>query len=301
MKKDLNNEPASCPVCYESDSTPVIESTDFFLSGESFCIYSCQICGVRYTHPRPDEQTIGKYYQSQNYISHSASRKGISDSIYYIVRNFTITSKIRLLRRYNSAGNVLDIGCGTGEFMNEVKKSKFNVTGIEPNPEARNLAIKKYGLTVLDETDIENLTLANYDIITMWHVLEHVYDLNSRIIQINRLLSKNGILVVALPNFDSWDAGHYGKFWAAYDLPRHLYHFNQKSIIQLFQKNGFTCIKKKPMFFDSFYISMVSEKYKTGKQGFLKGIFMGLISNIWAARHQNNYSSLTYIFKANKT
>jgi predicted TPR repeat methyltransferase len=212
-----------------------------------------------------------------------------------------IRAKIRILLKYKTFGNILDIGCGTGEFLNEIEKSNFSATGIEPNTLARNFAISKYNLNVLDENEIDHLAGSNYNIITLWHVLEHVYDINFRIIQIRKLLAEEGILVIAVPNFDSWDAQHYQKYWAAYDLPRHLYHFNQQSINRLFQKHGFSLMKIRPMIFDSFYISIVSEKYKNSKSSFFKGILIGLFSNIWAFMNQKNYSSLIYIFKLNKT
>jgi SAM-dependent methyltransferase len=210
---------------------------------------------------------------------------------------FTLKSKIRLIGNYIKSGNLLDIGCGSGEFLKEIQKKHFRVTGIEPNKGARNFTREHYKLNVIDEDEIDNLKASIFEIITMWHVLEHVYDLDGRIKQIQYLLSKDGILVVAVPNSNSWDAKHYGKDWAAFDLPRHLYHFESSSIKNLFDKYGFKLVKTKSMFFDAFYISLLSEKYKTGKTKFILGIFIGLISNLFALLNRKNYSSLTYVFK----
>jgi SAM-dependent methyltransferase len=209
----------------------------------------------------------------------------------------TLKLKIRLIGNYIKSGNLLDIGCGSGEFLKEIQKKSYRVTGIEPNKGARNFAREHYKLNVKDEDEINNLQASIFEVITMWHVLEHVYDLEGKIKQIKHLLSKDGILIVAVPNSNSWDAKQYGKYWAAFDLPRHLYHFESSSIKKLFEKYGFKLVKIKPMFFDAFYICLLSEKYKTGKTNFILGIFIGLISNLFALLNRKNYSSLTYVFK----
>jgi SAM-dependent methyltransferase len=285
----------SCPICSNNNFNLYISSEDFFLTNEQFDIVICGTCGFKITNPRPKTETLSKYYASPDYISHTNKQKGITNKIYYIVRKFTIASKIRLIRKYKRTGSILDIGCGTGEFLKVIHDKGFTVKGIEPNINARKFAKDQYGIQVIDENEIKKYSNSKFDVITMWHVLEHVYDLDSQISEIQNLLRENGVLVIAVPNSESWDAKHYGKFWAAYDLPRHLYHFDQKSINLLFQKTGFRVVKIQPMFFDSFYISMLSEKYRTGSTAFLKGFLKGFYSNVWAMMNHQNFSSLIFI------
>jgi len=284
-----------CPVCGSSMFAKFLDSRDFFLASEEFKIDICTNCGFKFTNPRPDKKALGKYYESIDYISHSNINKGIINKLYRFVRQYTIKNKIRLITKFVNEGNVLDIGCGSGEFLNELKKQNWNVTGIEPNESARKFAAENYGINALEENDLNNLEKNSFDVITLWHVLEHVFDIEERILQIKKVLSKKGILVIALPNPDSLDAKIYGKYWAAYDLPRHLYHFNKATVERLFNKYGFSIIKLKPMFFDSFYVSMLSEKYKTGKVNYPKAFFNGLKSNLFAAFNNKNYSSIIYI------
>jgi 2-polyprenyl-3-methyl-5-hydroxy-6-metoxy-1,4-benzoquinol methylase len=220
--------------------------------------------------------------------------------LYYQIRRITLRFKVKLIQKHKSSGNVLDIGCGTGEFLKEIRNKNFIVTGVEPNAIARDFARNQNKLLVIDEHEINTISSKKFDIITLWHVLEHVSDLNLRISQVNSLLREDGILIIAVPNSDSWDAREYEKFWAAYDLPRHLYHFNQKSMQNLLLKGGFSLVQIIPLIFDSFYISLLSEKYKTGKSNFFKAILNGFISNLWAMTHNKNYSSLIYIYKLNK-
>jgi SAM-dependent methyltransferase len=301
MKKVIRNIQVDCPVCSENNCVSLINSEDFFLTKEQFNIVECQNCAIKFTYPRPDPEILQNYYRSPNYISHTNTKKGFIETLYYLIRKLTLKTKIRLIRKFIISGNVLDIGCGTGEFLKETKRQGYYSIGIEPNSRARDIAMKQNGLFVIEEKEIENLPPHIFDIITMWHVLEHFSNLKSSIYQIQKLLKKNGILVIAVPNSDSWDARHYQKYWAAYDLPRHLYHFNQKSLVNLFHRNGFILVNTKPMIFDSFYICLLSEKYKTGKSNFFKAFMNGLYSNFWAMMNHKNFSSKIYIFKVNMT
>lgn len=291
------NNISKCPVCKNSVFTDFLKTQDYFLSNEKFTIKQCSDCGFKFTNPKPGLNELPKYYASTEYISHSNANKGIVNKIYQKVRAYTLKKKLSLIESYIPEGQILDIGCGTGEFLNTMQERNFVATGIEPNLEARNLAKRNYGLAVYGEEEIVGLKKGHFDVITMWHVLEHVYDLDKRIAQIDNLIADNGILIVAVPNPSSWDAKHYGKYWAAYDCPRHLYHFDQASIKKLFSNSGFELIESKPMYFDSFYVSMLSEKYKQSQLQFLKGMTNGLFSNISAIFNQGNYSSLIYVLK----
>lgn len=287
----------NCPICQSNSFNSHLEVEDHFLTYEIFTLQKCNSCGLIFTSPRPKEIDIGRYYQSDEYISHSSSSKGILDKIYFAVRNHSIKKKFKLITKYISSGSILDIGCGTGEVLQYFKEMGWSTTGVEPNNTARDIATKKHHLSVFSEREFNKQNTSSFDIITMWHVLEHVSDLDARIQGIKLLIKENGILVIAVPNIDSKDAEIYGKFWGALDVPRHLYHFNHKTIKMLFQNYGFEIINIVPMKFDAYYISLISEKYKTGKSNFIKAFFNGMISNIYGLFHKNNYSSNIYLLK----
>lgn len=291
--KTINN----CPVCNSSRFSDFLKVEDYFLSHEVFSLKKCNTCGFVFTNPRPTENDLGLYYQSEEYISHSSSTQSITDKIYYSVRNYTIKQKFKLINKHFKAAKILDIGCGTGEFLSYFKAKGWNTTGIEPNETARKIATKKHGLNVHLEAQLDKLKKSSFEVITMWHVLEHVPDLSLRIKQLKSLIKEKGILIIAVPNIDSKDAKTYGNFWAALDVPRHLYHFNPSTIKKLFEKFGFELKETHPMKFDAFYISMISEKYKTGKANYIKAIYNGLKSNLYAAFHKNNYSSNIYVLQ----
>ncbi len=289
-----------CPICKAKQTEEFLQLKDYFLTQEDFSIVKCKTCGFRFTNPIPTEEAIGGYYNSDEYISHSNAKKGLINSIYQIVRNYSIDKKVKLVKDYKLQGKVLDIGCGTGEFLNALSKNGFDTKGIEPNESARNQAIKNYNLIVNEEREICNFQSGSFDIITMWHVLEHVYRLEDRMEQIKNMINPGGFLLVAVPNPDSWDAKKYNKYWAAYDVPRHLYHFGQTDIVNLFDRFSFELIKTVPMKFDSYYVSLLSEKYKNGSSRIIPALINGLRSNFYARNHQMSYSSLIYILKPKK-
>ncbi|MCF8331500.1 MAG: class I SAM-dependent methyltransferase [Bacteroidales bacterium] len=229
-------------------------------------------------------------------MSHSNTNKGLSNQLYKIVRGFTLKQKYDLVRRYKSGKSILDIGSGTGELLNFFKQSGWEVQGIEPDSRARNYAVQKHNIPVEDENRISELKGLSFDVITMWHVLEHVPNLNQRIQSVRRLLKNDGIIVVAVPNPESFDAAKYGEYWAAYDLPRHLYHFKKKNVKELFAKHDIKLKEIFPMKFDAFYVSMLSEKYIKGKSKFIHAFFTGLKSNNKANKSMN-YSSLIYVLE----
>ena len=213
-----------------------------------------------------------------------------------------------MIQSYNANVNsILDIGCGTGSFLVECKKRGWNINGIEPNDKAIELALSKLNLknNKFEEriifSDIQDLIQkeVRYDVITMWHVLEHVPNLEEYIGKLRTLLKKDGIIIIAVPNFKSFDAEYYREFWAAYDVPRHLWHFSKKSIQILFERSGMKVIETLPMKFDSYYVSLLSQKYKTGKSNMMKAFYIGFLSNIKARRSKES-SSLVYLIKRTK-
>jgi 2-polyprenyl-3-methyl-5-hydroxy-6-metoxy-1,4-benzoquinol methylase len=285
-----------CPVCETQNFISIFNCKDYLVSNQEFSIVECKNCSFRFTNPRPFAEDLGRYYESENYISHSNTNSGLIDKIYQVVRQYTISQKIKLLNQLGKKGQLLDIGCGTGDFLNAAKQDGWNVEGIEPGEKARNFAIAKHGLKVGNEKDISSLKEKKFDVITLWHVLEHVPYLNIRIKEIKTLLKEKGTLIIAVPNCASRDANHYKNYWAAYDVPRHLYHFTPSTIEKLFNKHNLLLLQKLPMKFDSFYVSLLSEKYKNGESGFISAFFNGLRSNM-QAMSTGNYSSLIYIFK----
>jgi SAM-dependent methyltransferase len=287
----------TCPVCGNKNFKNFLSGKDHFLTGEEFSIVQCNNCGFRYTNPRPDEKEMPLYYDSEEYISHDSKKRSTLQTFYTVIRKFTIRTKFRIIKKYSNGSSLLDIGCGTGNFLNYCRKMKFETTGIEPNDKARKFAIENLSLNVYDESHLDKFHPVTFNVITMWHVLEHVHQLNERLKNIHTLLKPGGTLIIAVPDSDSWDAIEYKSFWAAYDLPRHLYHFTSVSMRNLTTKNGFRIEKTIPMLFDAFYISLLSEKYRSGQQNFFKAFYHGILSNLSGIKNKNNYSSLIYICK----
>lgn len=291
-------EYSNCPVCNSISFSTVRKCIDHTVSKDTFSIVECKECKFQFTNPIPLENEIGKYYESEEYVSHSNTKKGLIFSLYQVVRNKTLVDKLKLIRSNTKAKSLLDIGSGTGEFLNICQQNGIKVRGIEPSEQARKNAIENYSLKIEDEDGLKNIENESLDAITMWHVLEHVYHLNERIKTIKRVLKKDGALFVAVPNRSSYDAKKYNDNWAAYDLPRHLYHFTPKDIKTIFEKHGFTLDKVLPMKFDSFYVSMLSEKCKTGSVNYLNAFLSGIKSNRLAlSKKDNSYSSQIYILR----
>ncbi len=270
---------------------------DFTVSNEEFELVLDSNLEMLVTTPQPSLEKLGSYYESENYISHTDSKQSFFDRIYQLVKRYAILKKVKLITNYvgkDSQKSILDIGCGTGDFLLTCQKTNFLITGIEPNQKAKKLTSSKVNAEIY--SDISKITSQKFDCITMWHVLEHVPNLEEYISKLKQLLKPNGILFIAVPNYKSFDADYYGKFWAAYDVPRHLWHFSQKSISVLFRKENMKVIKTIPMPFDSFYVSILSERYKTGKSNSLTAFFIGLKSNFKAMKTKE-YSSLIYVLK----
>lgn len=286
-----------CPICGSSQlEDHVMEVEDYLVSHEKFSLSRCGDCGFLFTNPRPEDAELGKYYQSEEYISHSDTSKGLMNKLYLMARRRTLRRKVRVVRDHASGKRLLDIGCGTGAFLNEAKQSGFDVLGLEPEEAARKIADEKYRIEVRHPDALKGLTDDSRDAITLWHVLEHVSDLNEYWGHFSRILSEKGVLIVAVPNPQSPDALHYGPRWAAYDVPRHLWHFRKDDIRALAKKHHFLVDQILPMKLDAYYISMLSEKNTSGKSKILRSFFRGMGFNM-AARRQNNYSSLIYVLK----
>ncbi len=286
----------SCPVCKNRDIKNLMICKDHLNSGESFAINECSNCTVQFTNPRPEDEKLYKYYQSDNYISHANKGTNLVNKIYKLVRNYTLRKKLDIINSLSKSDYILDIGCGTGEFLDLCQDNKWKIAGVEPNKDARAKAEKLTNKTIFEDLFSCNEKSA-FKIITLWHVLEHLPDLDKVLSHLKTLLHKKGKIVIAVPNNKSYDAIKYKEHWAAYDVPRHLYHFNQKSIGFLAKKHQLKIKKMLPMKLDAFYVSLLSEKYKNNSSNYIKSFLTGLKSNSYAKRNNNNYSSLIFILK----
>lgn len=286
-----------CPWCESENNSSFLKLKDYFLSQEDFEIYECNNCNLLFTAPCPSPSEIGRYYKSEDYLSHNEEKKGLFAKIYNIVKKNNIKNKYNIATNgCMHSINILDIGCGIGDFLHYAKRNGCSITGIEPDNEARKIAEKKLYCNILSPEELQNLPDNSFDIVTMWHVLEHVADLKTEIYHLQRILRKDGRLVLALPNYKSYDAEYYKDKWAAYDVPRHLNHFSQNSISNIFYNTKLQHIDTKPLKWDSFYISTLSEKYCKHNLSFIRGIAKGWKSNI-KAKKTGQYSSLVYILK----
>lgn len=269
---------------------------DHSISKEEFQLYRDESIDLVFTYPQPKETDLASYYESDDYISHTDSKRSLFEKAYQVVKNSALKSKLKLINELQKTkGVLLDIGAGTGDFLIIANQNGWQTIGVEPSDKAKEIA-KTKNVSFIEST--KSLEDHSIDVITMWHVLEHVPDVNSQIKELKRLLKPNGTILIAVPNFNSYDAKHYGVFWAAYDVPRHLWHFSKKSIQHLFEREKLQLVKIIPMYFDSFYVALLSEKYKNGYMNFIKAFFIGLKSN-WKATKSKEYSSHIYVIKNN--
>jgi ubiquinone/menaquinone biosynthesis C-methylase UbiE len=288
----VNTVTNRCPICNNSQLDFILTAKDYSVTAEAFQLLACSHCELGITTPAPQGPEIGRYYASENYISHSAKARNLTDQLYLFARKFTLRQKLSLIAGYHKKGKILDYGCGTGDFLNLALNQRWDAYGIEP---AEQLAIKSNAKVFHSP---EQLTVNNFDIITLWHVLEHVPNLNETLPRLRTKLKKGGTIFIAVPNHKSLDAKHYGSHWAGYDVPRHLWHFSRKAMTLLLEKNSFNLLEVKPMYLDAIYVSQLSEKYLSNNKstitGMLKGTINGLKSNL-AAFATREYSSLIYI------
>ena len=289
---------SSCQVCGSEDLSLHMKTTDFSISKEHFTLNKCQNCGFVFTQNPPSESSIGKYYESEDYISHSNTKKGLINRIYHVVRNLMLAKKYRLIRRLNRSKEILDIGSGTGYFLDYMKGNGYRTLGIEPDDKARNHGIETFGLEILPPSQLmDNSITTQFSFISMWHVLEHLYEPEKYMDRIRQLLKDDGYLIVALPNCSSFDAAHYKSKWAGYDVPRHLWHFTPATFIQFAGNNGFEMVKMKRLPFDAYYVALLSEKYLGSSLGLIKGAVIGFISMLRSWMNVRNTSSVIYVLK----
>jgi 2-polyprenyl-3-methyl-5-hydroxy-6-metoxy-1,4-benzoquinol methylase len=282
---------ARCPVCDSDDISNELTAVDHLVTLEEFSIESCRQCGLRFTNPRPDEDKLAGYYDSEEYISHSNEGFSLVNGLYKIARTFTLRKKLKLIDRLSDNKHLLDVGCGTGHFIDYCQQHGWQISGVEPNETARQQAENKTNIKISPE--LNGLNDQTFDVITLWHVLEHLPNLENTINKLKSLLASEGVLIIAVPNYEAYEESVFKENWAAYDVPRHLYHFNRNAVITLANKYGLKVVRTYPMKLDSFYISLLSNKHKTGSNNYIKSFITGLLSNVYAVK-SGNYSSLIY-------
>lgn len=286
-----------CPVCGSTNIKEVLRAKDHTVSKEIFEIWHCNDCTCRFTQNVPSAEDIGAYYQSAAYVSHSDTKTGIINKLYHVVRNYTLQKKKLLIEKLSAKKHcaLLDVGAGTGAFAAAMQKAGWDVTGLEPDATARENALKNHQLQLQTLETLFSFGDNRFDVITLWHVLEHVHALHKYVETFHRILKDDGTLIIAVPNYTSKDAETYKEFWAAYDVPRHLYHFSPAAMKQLMQQHNFKVTDCKPMWFDSFYVAMLSEQYKSGGNNFIKAVWNGLASNTKAIANTEKCSSVIYV------
>lgn len=278
---------------------PSITCTDHYASGEVFRLFRCEDCGFLFTQDAPVEAEIGRYYETPDYISHSDTHRGLMNRVYHVVRRYMLSRKAALVKRTAgmSRGSLLDIGTGTGYFANEMQTRGWEVKAIEKNAGARAFAHEHFQLEVDAEEALNEYADASFDVITLWHVMEHLEHLNETWERLAALLKADGVLIVAVPNAVSYDAAKYREWWAAYDVPRHLWHFSPSTMQQFGAKHGFKLAEQHPMPFDAFYVSMLTERYKGSRLPFLRGLWTGEKAWFSSLAKKGRSSSMIYVFR----
>ena len=266
---------------------------DYSVSKEIFELHHNPEYDLLITFPKPSLEKLPSYYESEDYISHTDGKRSLFERMYHLIKTIALKNKVKLINAQSQKGQLLDIGAGTGDFLVFAKNDGWQITGIEPSVKAKAIAINK-GVNFAD--NLSDLESNSFDVITMWHVLEHVPNLDEYIFELKRLIKPTGTILIAVPNFKSFDANYYGRFWAAFDAPRHIWHFSKIAIDKLFAEKGMKLVEVLPMKFDSFYVSLLSEKYKTGKMNFIRAFFVGLKSNL-NGKQTKEFSSHIYIIK----
>ena len=289
----------TCPLCGGQQLEHTLTCTDHYASGEKFEVVRCAHCGFLMTQNAPIEAKMGKYYEAPDYISHSDTQKGMMNRVYHWVRQFMLSRKAALVRKVSnmSVGTLLDYGTGTGYFAHAMMQKQWHVKAIEKSPQARAFAKERFKLDVEPETALPLYQPKTFDVVTLWHVLEHVEHLNEMWETLHKILKDRGVLIVAVPNPDSYDARKYGEWWAAYDVPRHLWHFSPSVMQKFGAKHGFVMEERLPMPFDAFYVSMLTEKYKGSKFSFIKGLWTGTCAWFSALGKKERSSSMIYVFR----
>ena len=289
----------TCPLCGGTRPERALTCVDHYATGEMFHLCRCPECGFLFTQDFPVEAEIGRYYETPDYISHTDTRKGAVNRLYHAVRSHMLKRKATLVERnaHRKEGRLLDIGTGTGYFANTMRQRGWQVQAAEKSEQARQFALEHFALEVKPETALAEMEAESFDVVTLWHVMEHLEHLNETWQRLNSLLTEKGILVVAVPNCSSFDARKYGAYWAAYDVPRHLWHFTPDTMQRFGSKHGFVLAARYPMPFDAFYVSMLTERNMRRSCAFLRGMVTGTLAWLASLVKKERSSSMIYVFR----
>lgn len=292
----------TCPLCGGTQLERALTCVDHYATGEMFHLCRCAVCGFLFTQGFPAEAEIGRYYETPDYISHSDTKKGLMNRVYHAVRYYMLKRKARLVmaEAHRTSGRLLDIGTGTGYFVDTMKRCGWHVEAVEKNERAREFARTHFGLEVEPETALADKKPGSFEVITLWHVMEHLEHLNEVWETLHALLGDKGVLIVAVPNCSSYDARKYGAYWAAYDVPRHLWHFTPNTMQQFGAKHGFVLSAHHPMPFDAFYVSMLTERYMRHSFPFVRGLWTGTMAWFSSQVKKERSSSMIYVFRKKK-
>ena len=266
---------------------------DHLVSQESFDIYWDEKEQFGWTDFK-NTSDLSAYYQAEEYYSHQEQPKTFIQKIYSFTRGLMFHYKHNITSPFLFKGaSILDIGSGTGDFLSFMNSKGYEVTGVENNPKAILISQKN---DIKIHENISKLSDNSFDLITLWHVLEHLPDPEETFKNTFNLLNKSGHLIVAVPNIYSLDKDYYCENWAGFDVPRHLWHFSTPFLINFASKYNFELIRTKPLLLDALYISFLSEKQKGSRFSFLRGMVKGVYFNLRALRSKR-YSSLVFVFK----
>jgi 2-polyprenyl-3-methyl-5-hydroxy-6-metoxy-1,4-benzoquinol methylase len=291
-----------CPLCSSGKIESLFRCFDFFLTKKEFPVFRCTECGFTFTQDYPEENDMGQFYESVDYISHSDTSNGLSNKLYRIVRKRMLRRKKNIIWNATGlkTGSILDIGSGTGYFAGTMKAAGWEVKGIEISEKARNFAISHFGVDIISPDKISKIESESFDCITLWHVLEHFHDPFRYVAEIIRLLKPGASCIIALPNCSSYDAEYYKSYWAAWDVPRHLWHFTPATFRLFCKKSGLNLENLKELPLDVFYISQLSEKYKGSPLPLLRGISKAIIFALVSVFRPERTSSVIYILRKPK-
>lgn len=271
-----------------------ISVKDHLVSKETFHIVFDGGVGAWKTTPQPSQQELKAYYPKEGYLSHADKANGLKDRLYLWVKKRNIQTKLRWIGLNSEQSKLLDFGAGNGAFALVAQAKGWRVYTQEFSEDVL-LSLKEKGLKTVDVSKQKD----TYDAITLWHVFEHLPNPKAQLATFYNALAPGGSLVLALPNINAWDARHYGAQWAGYDVPRHLWHYNKAAIVELAKDTGFYLVNTHNMFWDAFYVSLLSEQYRHAKCSWINAVIKGSLSNLLGWRKKNT-SALTFILQKPK-
>ena len=247
-------ENTHCIICSSKYASSFISLNDRLSnSSKKYNLLKC-ICGFIYLNPRPDIGEINHYYKLDNYDPHKESFNSFWNTAYHYVQKVTLNWKYRIITKYIKKGSLLDIGGGKGEFAQFINKKGWDVTFQDNMTDLNRRENNSFFVRELSNVN----STKRFDVITLWHSLEHIHNIKYLFDSINNMLKDSGILIIAVPNMNAPERKFYKYTWAPYDAPRHLYHFNLDSLNKLCQNKGYYIMSKYSLYQDIPYNVILS-------------------------------------------